>query len=120
MAKKILVIDDELDILEVLSFRLEKAGYEIISAVNGKEALDILKKMIPDLILLDLRLPVIDGYEVCQRIKTDSKLKKIPVILLTASNVSKVEKTAKKFNVEGFIIKPFDYKDLIAKVEKFI
>ncbi|MBU0682675.1 MAG: response regulator, partial [Candidatus Omnitrophica bacterium] len=92
MAKKIMVIDDELDILEVLTFRLSKAGYEIISAVDGQEALDLLTETIPDLILLDLRLPKIDGYEVCRRIKTSDELKEIPVILLTASSTIKVEK----------------------------
>ena len=120
MAKKILVVDDEIDILEVLTFRLEKLGYEISSAADGQKALDLLEKEIPDLILLDLRLPVIDGYEVCRRVKNEEKWKNIPIIMLTASSAGKVEKAVKKYNIEGFMMKPFEYEKLIAKIKGII
>ncbi len=120
MAKKILVVDDEVDILEVLTFRLEKLGYEVSSAADGQKALDLLEKEIPDLILLDLRLPVIDGYEVCRRVKKEKKWKNIPIIMLTASSAIKVEKMVEKYNVEGCMMKPFEYEKLIAKIEGII
>ena len=120
MAKKILIVDDELDILEVLAFRLKKAGYEISTAVDGQKALDRIKKEVPDLLLLDLRLPGMDGYEVCKHLKATDKWKNIPIIMITASSIMKVEKAVRKFNVEGFLIKPFNYEELLEKIKKFI
>lgn len=116
--KKILVVDDELDILRVVVFVLEKANYEVLEAVDGKEALDLIKEQTPDLILLDLRLPVIDGYEVCRRLKADEKYKSIPVVLLTASGVSLVVQKTKELKVDGYIIKPFSRDELLLKVRK--
>lgn len=120
MAKKILIVDDELDILEVLTFRLNKDGYSVATAVSGEEALEQLEKEVPALILLDLRMPGIDGYEICKRMKTDKKWKHIPIIMLTASSMLKVEKAVEKYNVEGFLIKPFDYEKLLEKIKKLI
>ena len=79
-AKKILVVDDEPDILSVIAFRLKKSGYEIVTAGDGKETLDLMQNWKPDLILLDIQLPVMDGYEVCRRIKADEELKHIPIV----------------------------------------
>ena len=91
MAKKILIVDDEPDILKIVTYRLGKAGYEIIAAADGQKGLDLIKEQKPDLVLLDLRLPVLDGDEVCKQVKADDKLKDIPVILLTAtSSVNKI------------------------------
>jgi two-component system alkaline phosphatase synthesis response regulator PhoP len=120
MPKKILVVDDEPDILKIVSFRLGKAGYDIITAGDGKTALDLIRKERPDLILLDLRIPVVDGYEVARQVKTDEKLKSIPIIFLTASSVSTIEKKAKDFQAADSIIKPFDPEELFRKVKKFI
>ena len=120
MPKKILVVDDEPDILRIVTFRLEKTGYEVITAINGQEALDLIEKDKPDLILLDLRLPIIDGYEVCRHLKGDKELKKIPVILLTASAVRDVEKKAKELNAEAYITKPFEPTELLKKIKKFL
>ena len=120
MAKKILVVDDEPDILKVVIFRLKKLGHEIATATNGQEALDSIQKEKPDLILLDLRLPVIDGYEVCKRLKTDEELKHIPIILLTASTAGSIAEKTKEFKADDYLIKPFDMKELRAKVKKFL
>ena len=120
MTKKILVVDDEPDIRKIVTFRLKKAGYEIATATNGQEALDSAQKEKPDLILLDLRLPIIDGYEVCRRLKTDQELKHIPVILLTASSAGKIAEKTKEFKADDYLIKPFDPEKLLAKVKKFL
>lgn len=120
MPKKILVVDDELDILQVVKFRLKKEGYEIIAAHNGQEALDLVKKEKPNLILLDLRLPVIDGYEVCRRLKSDEELKAIPIIFMTASSAGKVAEKTKELKADDYIIKPFEPEVLLEKVKKFI
>jgi len=117
---KILVVDDEPDILKVVTFILKKTGYEIFSAVDGKEALKLIKDKRPDLILLDLRLPVIDGYEVCRKVKSDDSLKAIPVLLLTASGVDSVAQKAQTLGAEDFIIKPFSKEDLLKKINKYL
>ena len=82
--KRILCIEDEADMLEMVRFRLEHEGYEVISAINGKEGLDKAYKDNPDLILLDLMLPEKDGYEVCRILKSDTHFKVIPIVMFTA------------------------------------
>jgi CheY-like chemotaxis protein len=118
--KKVLVVDDEPDILKVISFRLKKAGYEISTAANGKIALDIISGNKPDLVLLDLRMPIMGGEEVCARIKSDALLKDIPIILLTASSGDKITEKAKELGVEDCLVKPFDSDVLLKKVQKLI
>jgi len=117
---KILVVDDEPDILKVVTFILKKSGYDTFSAVDGKEALDMVKDKKPDLILLDLRLPVMDGNEVCRRIKSDDSLKTIPVLLLTASGADTVAQKTKTLGADDYIIKPFSKEALLKKVDKFL
>ncbi|MDD5194571.1 MAG: response regulator [Candidatus Omnitrophica bacterium] len=121
MAKKVLVVDDEPDVLKVVSFRLKKAGYEVLTAVNGKIAIDLILEDKPDLIILDLRMPVMDGYEVCTKIKADETLKKIPVILLTASSGgSNITEKMVELKADDCMIKPFNADELLKKVQKFI
>ena len=120
MAKKILVVDDELDILKVVTFRVKKLGHEVVTATNGQEALDLAHKERPDLILLDIRLPVMDGYEVCRRIKIDEELKHIPIVFLTASSAAKIADKTKEFKADDYLIKPFDPEELLKKIQKFI
>ena len=118
--KKILIVDDEPDILKVVTFRVKKMEYEVVTATNGQEALDLIQKEEPDLILLDIELPVMNGYEVCQRVKTNEKLKHIPIIFLTASSASKIAEKAKEFNADDYLIKPFDSEELLKKIKNFI
>ncbi len=118
--KKVLVVDDEPDILRVISFRLQKAGYEVLTAKDGKTALDLVAGNKPDLILLDLRMPVVSGEEVCATLKSDAALKTIPVILLTASSGGKITDKAKELKADDCMIKPFEAEVLLEKVRKFI
>jgi two-component system alkaline phosphatase synthesis response regulator PhoP len=115
MAKRILVVDDEPDLLKVAAFRLKKSGYEVLIATDGQLALDLLKTNTPDLILLDLVLPKVNGEQVLNMIKDDERLQNIPVILFTAS-VERIKKMA----ADDYLIKPFETKDLLEKVKKFI
>lgn len=119
MAKKILIVDDESDLLMLLVFRLEKLGHEVTTATNGQEALDLIQKEKPDLIFLDLLLPVIDGCEVCRRIKTDEELKRISVVFLTANSIG-VDEKVKKCDADDFLLKPFESKELLDKIKKFL
>jgi two-component system, OmpR family, alkaline phosphatase synthesis response regulator PhoP len=91
VAKKILIADDEADILKSVSFRLKKAGYGVLTAENGATAIEMVRSHNPDLVILDLRMPVKDGLEVCKEMKADDSLKSIPVLFLTASSGIKVE-----------------------------
>jgi len=120
MPKKIVVVDDEPDIIKVVSFRLGKLGYKILTADTGGAALDLIRKEKPDLILLDLALPDMEGYEVCRRVKTDDALKHIPVVFITASQADRIREKQNGFPADDFIIKPFEPEELIAKVKKFI
>ena len=119
MKKKILIVDDEPDLLRIACFRLEKSGYQVLSAVNGKEGLEMVEKESPDLVLLDIKLPLIEGTDVCLSIKKNDKLKHTPVILFTAS-AQNIEERLKACGAEGYIIKPFSAEDLLEKVKKLI
>ena len=121
MAKKILVVDDEPDMLDLSTVRLKKIGYEIIEAVDAEEAIDIIRKTPPDLILLDLLLPKMQGDELCKKLKSDDKYKNIPIILFTASAIRpSLPENIKAIGADDCILKPFDRKELLEKVKKFI
>jgi CheY-like chemotaxis protein len=119
MGKKILIVDAEPDLLRVASFRLEKSGYRVLSAVNGQEALETAKNEIPDLVLLDVRLPLMEGSEVCSFIKKEERLKHIPVILFTAS-AQGIDERVSACGAQGYIIKPFSAEELLKKIKEFV
>jgi len=117
--RKILIVDDEEDLLKVVSFRLEKTGYKVCCAVTGKEALEMAARERPDLILLDLRLPLLNGMEVCTQLKKDDNLKQIPVIIFTASS-GHVDEKAMACGADDYIVKPFTPEDLLGKIKSLI
>lgn len=119
MRKKILIVDDEPDILRLTVIRLEGLGYEILQAIDSESALELLKKKRPDLILLDLLLPQMQGDELCKKLKSDIKFKDIPIILFTASIV-RVPDKVKEIGAEDYIMKPFEPEELLYKIKKFI
>ncbi|MCX5686178.1 MAG: response regulator [Candidatus Omnitrophica bacterium] len=119
MTNKILLIEDELDLVEVTKMRLKKSGYEVAGALSGEEAFRFLQKDIPDLILLDLLLPGMQGEEICKKLKCDDRLKTIPVILFTAS-ASDIPKVVREVGADDYIMKPFEPEELLSKVKKFI
>lgn len=118
--KKILVVDDEKDLVETLVFRLEALGYEALTAYNGQEGLDKARSEKPDLILLDVMMPVMDGYQVCRMLKFDEEFKSIPIIMLTARGQDKDKKTGSDVGADDYVTKPFDSADLTARIKKLI
>ena len=121
MKKNILFVDDEVDVLDLVTIRLKNAGYEIIEAVDAEEAMNILQKTSPDLILLDMLLPKMQGDELCKKLKSDDKYKNIPVILFTASAIRpNLPGEMKAIGADDCILKPFDPEELLGKVKKFI
>ena len=119
MAKKILVVDDEPDILKSVAFILKKSGYEVFTAEDGEVGLEMVKRCMPDLILLDMRLPGKDGMEVCRSLKDDAAYKHIPIILLTAST-GMGRQDLSKCGYDSFVLKPFQYNDLLAEIKTFL
>lgn len=119
MPKKILFIDDQPDVVEVVSLRLKKLGYETIIAVSGEEGLDCVRQKCPDIIFVDLIMPGVSGEEVLVRLKNDDAFKKIPAILFTSST-ERIEETAKKLQADDYLAKPFEPAQLIEKITKFI
>lgn len=115
---RILVVDDEPDMLGVIVQRLQANGYEVSTANHGQAALASLKKSTPDLIILDVLMPVMDGFTFYKEFKRDHAAAQIPVIVLTARN--KMEDTFAAVGVDAFIAKPFDAQALLAKVEELL
>ncbi len=117
---KILIIDDEVDLVETVRFPLELEGYQVLVAYNGEEGLQLARKESPDLIILDLMLPKIDGFKVCRFLKFDDKYKHIPIIMLTARSQDKDRLLGKETGADEYITKPFDIDDLLNRIKKYI
>jgi len=117
---KILIVDDAVDTVELLKKRFRSEGYYTSEAYNGEEALDKVPEYNPDLIVLDVMMPKMDGYEVCQRLKSDEKTKYIPILMLTAKG--EVEHKVKGLDIgaDDYMSKPFDYKELSARVRSLL
>lgn len=118
--KRILVVDDEVDLVETVRFSLELEGFEILVAYNGEEALNQARKEHPDLILLDLMLPKLDGYKVCRLLKFDERYKHIPILMLTAKTQDKDKAIGLETGANEYITKPFDMDDLMKKVKEYL
>jgi two-component system phosphate regulon response regulator PhoB len=118
MAKaKILIVDDEEDILELVRYNLTREGFATISAASGEAALKLVRNEPPDLIILDLMLPGVDGLEVARRIKGDSDLRNIPIVMLTAKGEEADVVTGLELGADDYIIKPFSPKIMIARIK---
>ena len=114
--EKILIVDDEEDILELVGYNLKREGYKIINALSGEEALKSSRSKMPDIILLDLMLPGIDGLEVLKKLKKDSKTVRIPTVLLTAKGEEADIVTGLELGADDYITKPFSPRILLARI----
>ena len=115
--KKIVVIEDEPDILEVLNYNLKREGFEVSSTQNGTIGLSLIKKEIPDLVLLDLMLPGVDGIEICRTLKSDPSTQEILIIMVTAKGEESDIVLGLGVGADDYITKPFSPKELIARVK---
>lgn len=118
--KKILVVDDEAELVAMVKMRLEANQYEVITASDGQEALDTARRERPDLILLDLMLPKIDGYKVCGLLKADTRFRSIPIILFTARAQDSDKKMAEETGANAYITKPFEPQALLKKIAELV
>ena len=117
---RILAVDDTPENLEILRMRLEANGYEVATAADGEEGLAKAHSLGPDLILMDIQLPVIDGYEAARRIKADPALRHIPIIAVTSYALSGDEAKALAAGCDDYIAKPFSPRELLAKIRAFL
>ncbi|HCS71459.1 MAG TPA: two-component system response regulator [Rhodospirillaceae bacterium] len=118
MAKRVLLAEDEPNIVESLTFILERSGFEVATTTNGRQALEVAQSDTPDILILDVMLPELDGYEVLRRLRADTRTKTLPVLMVTAKGQREDRETAMKCGADMFITKPFVNSELIAAVEK--
>lgn len=115
--EKILVVDDEPHIVQLITFNLEKNGYKVISANNGADGLKMAKVELPQLVLLDLMLPELDGYDVCREIRRDNNICNMPVIMITAKSEELDKILGLELGADDYITKPFSVRELVARVK---
>lgn len=120
--KKILVIDDEPDFLEIIKVRLEANDYSVVAISDAKEVLQTAEKELPDIILLDIVMPNMDGYLVCEQLKQGEITRNIPIILLTGKDLEPrgINERCTELGAEDFLIKPVDTQELLGKIEKVL
>jgi len=121
MAKKrILIVEDEIELVKAIQIRLEQAGYEVLFTYDGQGGMEKAKKENPDLIILDLMLPKMDGYKVCGLLKADARYNKIPIIMFTARARESDEKLGLEVGADAYITKPFQYEKFLAKIKELL
>jgi DNA-binding response OmpR family regulator len=113
MPKKVLVIEDDINIAELLRLYLEKDGFDVFIADNGGKGLAEFERLSPDLVLLDIMLPVLDGWGVCREIRSVSK---VPIIMLTAKGETFDKVSGLEMGADDYVVKPFEVKELLARV----
>jgi len=120
LVKKILIVDDEQDIVETLAFMLKQKGFECVCAYDGEEGLKMAKENKPDLIILDVMMPKMNGYKICRLLKYDAKYKSIPIIMVTARSQDDDKTIGEETGANEYITKPFEFTEVIEKIEKWL
>ena len=120
MAKKILVVDDDSDLLLLISRKLTQAGHQVLTALDATQAVRQATREIPDLILLDLKLPAGGGFGVLKTLKSSSKTMQIPIIAMTASEDPALRREVEAYCLEGFLNKPLNFEDLLKRIEDIL
>lgn len=119
-SKKILVVDDEQVTTELAKTFLEQQGFRVVCAFDGEEALRVAQAERPDLILLDIMLPKVDGFEVCKRLKADKVFAKTPILMFTAKGLSKDIEKGREVGADEYLVKPFSGRALVATIRKHL
>jgi len=120
MGKIILLVDDEKDLSKAIAFRLEANGYKVLASYDGQDGFEKAKKEKPDLIILDLMLPKMDGYKVCALLKGDTRYSRIPIIIFTARAQDDDMNMAKEIGADAYITKPFEPETLLLKIKELL
>jgi DNA-binding response OmpR family regulator len=114
--RRVLVVDDEKDLVDLISYNLARGGYEVLTAYDGKDALEIAQREVPDLVVLDLMLPGLDGTEVARRLKADSRTAGVPIVMLTAKGEETDVVVGLTIGADDYVTKPFSMKILLARI----
>ena len=120
MAKAILVADDDPDILSIVSMSLETQGYTVYKATNGREAVDLAKQHHPDLVLMDMMMPIVSGYEAVAELKADAATRDITIVGLSAKAMATDMERATDVGIDGYITKPFRIAQVLTVVESYL
>src|SRR5687768_16296630 len=120
MPKQVMVVEDDEDLNEILQYNLERAGYHVIPAYEGNAAIREVVARPPDLILLDVMLPRVDGWAICRFLESREELRRIPIIVFTAKSALEDFDLARQFNLAGFFTKPYATADVLRHVEKVL
>jgi two-component system cell cycle response regulator DivK len=120
VSMRVLIVEDQEDNRAILRDLLSKSGYELIEATNGEEGVALALSQRPDLILMDVQLPIIDGYEATRRIKSNAELRSIPVIAVTSYALSGDEAKARAAGCDAYVAKPFSPRLLLAKIREYL
>lgn len=120
MAHTIVVADDDPDILSIVSMSLETQGWDVHKATNGREAVDLAKEFHPDLILMDMMMPVMSGYEAVAELKTDDATREIPIVGLSAKAMATDMERATDVGIDGYITKPFRIAQVLSVIEGYL
>jgi DNA-binding response OmpR family regulator len=118
MTIRVLIAEDEPHIVESLSFVLGREGFDVSAVLDGESVLEQLRSHRPDVVILDVMLPQLNGFEVLKRIKSDPALSAIPVIILTAKGQAQDRRMAEEIGVDGFMTKPFSNRDIVEEVRR--
>ena len=118
--KKILIVDDEIEMVEVETLRLKASGYEILAAHDGQSGLKTARQCLPDLVILDIMLPLMDGYQVCEALKNDAKCREIPIILMSAVDRKYDTDLGRKAGADAYFTKPFEPPLLLEKIKELL
>jgi two-component system alkaline phosphatase synthesis response regulator PhoP len=118
--KKVLIVDDEIHIVHVVAIKLRNNGYEVISADNGAEALDLALKEKPDIIVTDFQMPVMTGMELVEKLRQHEETRDIPVIMLTARSFAVPQEQQESLHISGCLSKPFSPKELLGNIEDIL
>ena len=122
MQEKVLIVEDETDMADLLKYNLTEKGYHPVLSSNGREALEIIEKEVPDLVLLDLMMEQVDGWEVCSSIRshTNETIKRLPIIMLTALSEAEEKIIGLRLGADDYVTKPFNMDELILRIQKQI
>jgi DNA-binding response OmpR family regulator len=120
VGRKILVVDDEAVLVETIAYNLEQAGYQVTTAADGASALEVARRELPDLILLDIMLPEMDGLEVCRQLRRDSTTAATPIIMLTAKGDEIDKVVGLEVGADDYVTKPFGRRELLARVRALL
>lgn len=120
MRKKVLIVDDEPNIVAALEYLLEKSGYEVMVAANGEEGLALVERFRPDLVLLDVMMPRIDGYEVCRRMRERPECNDIKIVMLSAKGREVEVRKGVSLGADLYVTKPFSSTELVARIDSLL